>query len=341
MTGQLGDAGLLKVLTGQDVTHDITPPPEHTYRWATVVDPNNIRIRLDGESKVLEATPEVVSGDVLATGDRVWVQFYNQRVTVIGKAHPRGSVRDWMFRSQFALVGGGIRTTTANSISWGNRFIVIGTGGGRVNNGIIPAGYHEITFPPNGTVIPVHASWSGPVTVSGSKITFPRDWLSLWYEVPLGNPSASTANGNFHLLDWWGAYTIPDNWVMIAQYIGDPNTPAWKWGDGVYQDYWRPLPAFQNGWTAYETSGVNEPPGWRWTADRKMQLRGLVKGGTAGSTICSFSSFLAPDYNIPFSVPTATAPGLAWIHFNGNVVHSSGSTTWLSLAPMSWNPKGT
>jgi hypothetical protein len=56
-----------------------------SYRWATVVLLDPLRVRLDGETDAMRATPEtLVRPDRLAVGCRVWVQFHQRRVTILG-----------------------------------------------------------------------------------------------------------------------------------------------------------------------------------------------------------------------------------------------------------------
>lgn len=69
-----------------------------SWRWATVTSTNPLRIRLDGDSQPLLATPDTLTPVIV--GERVRVQIYHHRATIIGTttgsamllaAHPVGS----------------------------------------------------------------------------------------------------------------------------------------------------------------------------------------------------------------------------------------------------------
>lgn len=68
------------------------------WRWATITSLDPLRIRLDGDSEPLLSTPDTLTPVHL--GERVRVQIYNRRATIIGTAtgsalllaaHPVGS----------------------------------------------------------------------------------------------------------------------------------------------------------------------------------------------------------------------------------------------------------
>lgn len=127
------------------------------------------------------------------------------------------------------LSGGGTTTTDASAnIKWSSRFIPITIGKG-ANTAV--SGYFNIEMPPDGTVITGYGGAANQ-TVTGGYIPM-SVWCALWYELPLtfGNTSLP---GNFKLTSYTGTYTVPNNWIRIAQRNSDsPNLIYW--GDGRRQ----------------------------------------------------------------------------------------------------------
>ncbi|VEI13208.1 hypothetical protein [Trueperella bialowiezensis] len=64
-----------------------TSVPE-SWRWATVVQTNPVRVRLDGDTEPLLATPDCLVP--VSVGDRVRVHMLHRRMTIAGKLY-RGS----------------------------------------------------------------------------------------------------------------------------------------------------------------------------------------------------------------------------------------------------------
>ena len=62
------------------------PVADLSFRWATVIGTEPLRILLDGDSKVLPYAPQtLVDPLTLSEGSRVWTQMYGRRVIVLGK----------------------------------------------------------------------------------------------------------------------------------------------------------------------------------------------------------------------------------------------------------------
>lgn len=60
-------------------------PPSDWWSWATVTTASPLRVRLDGETAALAATPDATVRN-LAVNDRVWVQVSSRRIIVLGKS---------------------------------------------------------------------------------------------------------------------------------------------------------------------------------------------------------------------------------------------------------------
>jgi hypothetical protein len=88
--------------------------------------------------------------------------------------------------------------------------------------------------------------------------------------------------------------------------------------------------SFGSGWANYGS-------GWQTGEVRKfgclIQLRGLVYRFTGtGTTICTLAIGQRPPANVLLSVITDSGIGRIDVQTDGNVVHQSGGTTWVSLS---------
>jgi hypothetical protein len=250
--------------------------------------------------------------------------------------------------AQSVLTGGGHRKVTNNSISWDYRFIAMGMS----RNADLPNGYFNIDMPPDGTVIPVLGS-AETVTVAGGYIPL-YPWRALYYEVVPGVVSTSVP-GRFKIADYSvGNFDVPSNYVLVAINNSDAGTtsrgmPPYTWGDGLRQDYWKPL-TLTNSWVPYGSSW--QVPSWRFNHEGKIELTGLMKGGTLGAStpFCTFPASLAPEgtstTGVLYFQPANTGFVRIDIFGGGNcsvinyVTAAPGTNAFVELDGISWYPAG-
>lgn len=272
-------------------------------------------------------------------GDTKGDSQLTQRVSALeASVSPTGlALRDRMARVQNSLNGGGTRKVTSAGISWTKRFILIGHGWED------PAlmGYWDIGMPPNGTVIPVYGhSSKSSVTVANGEIPM-DDWYSLYYDVPLDKGAAADPS-RFKLVTFFVkmAFTPPPTWVLVAQRTIDGERPAYIWGDGRQQDYWRNLTLF-NGWVAYDSA--HSTPQIKYLADGRLTLRGLMKSGTVGK-FSAVLSYQTPDYPVIKIVKSLTASARVDINPSGDLLvidyDTGGGNGYVSLDDIAWFPAG-
>jgi hypothetical protein len=92
-------------------------------------------------------------------------------------------------------ISGTAKVSLDNMVSWSNRFITMSAGSRNQET----SGYHDITFPAVGTLIPhsngtnvtVVAATAGQTGLSGGVLL--NIWESLWYFVPRGTSAGSVA----------------------------------------------------------------------------------------------------------------------------------------------------
>jgi hypothetical protein len=113
-------------------------------------------------------------------------------------------------KAQAIMTGGGTVTYSGGYLAWNNRFIVINNGNGPQFS---TNGYFDINQPPSGTVITGYGS-TGNVTATASGIPL-GCWDALYYILPVGSSNVSQ-NGNFVIAQYNAAFTVPSNWILIA-----------------------------------------------------------------------------------------------------------------------------
>lgn len=242
---------------------------------------------------------------------------------------------------QRVLTGGGIRKVSSGGIAWSQRFIVMGAG----RSIAFPSGYFDISIPPDGTVVPVYGSTVGDsVTVASGYLPLAA-WRAVYYDLPFGSTLTSNP-ANFKVVSYTTTMIdIPPTWILIATRNGDSKTPPVMWGDGRSQDYWRLL-TLGNSWVSY---GSNWPsPAWRFMSDGQIKIRGLMRNGTTGTAVTTFTSDLAPEgaatTGAIFNQYSGSGFARVDMQNGGNLVVSSygtgGSNTFVSLEGISWFPNG-
>lgn len=288
---------------------DIVQQTDVNYRWATVTQTDPLRIRLDGDTTALPVTPENLTGEEQAVGARVWVQFYGRRILVLGASG--GAFSSTMLRNLKSVAsGGGLIDCTQTAIGWSERFILLGAG----RNAQAPAGFFDITMPPNGTIVHGVGNVSD-ITVSGGLIDFgTNSWFALWYALPAPGSMNTTVNSNFYATGYnTNNFTIPSNWVCVATHNPESEGNVWHTIDGRFTDPWRFATGFQNGWTNYGAPYA----GAAYKKEGNLVIwRGLVTGGTVSSSGTTGNMFNAPAgfrpaYNATFSVMAGSAGGPA------------------------------
>lgn len=89
-------------------------------------------------------------------------------------------------------------------------------------------------------------------------------------------------------------------------------------------------PALSGAWLAY---GLGfEDPGMYRDPFNRVYLLGTVKSGAAGSIIANLTAGYRPKNREIFTVTTDTGPGRVDVAGNGDVIHVSGGTGFVSLA---------
>lgn len=93
-------------------------------------------------------------------------------------------------------------------------------------------------------------------------------------------------------------------------------------------------PVFQNGWTQHDNTWAQ--PGYYKDSIGIVHLRGLVRSGTAGSTIFT----VPPGYRIGWPSHGVTASSGGYAEYNiftdGRVTHRGSHTGWFSLDHITW-----
>lgn len=97
--------------------------------------------------------------------------------------------------------------------------------------------------------------------------------------------------GNFYQVLYTGDFVVPDTWLLIALRNGD--TGAVEWASGESGSGWTNV-TFTNGWVNY---GTFQGAQYRKVGDM-VQLRGLIKSGTAGASAFTLPAGYRPPLNI-------------------------------------------
>lgn len=256
-------------------------------------------------------------------------------------------LRDKMARIQRVLTGGGIRQVDATGVAWSQRFIAIGSG----VDSLSPNGYFDITMPPDGTVIPVYSSTTATTATVASGVVPISTWGTLYYDVPLGETYTSDPS-RFKIVSYnklTPQFEVPTSWVAICTRNTDSLSAGYTWGDGRSQDYWRSVGALANGWVAQGTPWP--APAYKFADDGSVRLMGLMKLGTAHTTVAAFTlpAGLGPEAfttagGVLFHQPAANGSARVEVRSDAKVfVYSfigTGANSYLSLDGMSWFPAG-
>ena len=236
--------------------------------------------------------------------------------------------------------GGGIRKVSATGVSWNQRIMFMGIGSSMAANG-----YHAVTMPVDGTVIPVYgSSVATTVTVAGGVIPM-TGWRALYYDIDPG--VTNSVDSRFKLMDYNAVTTqeVPDTWAFIVMRNVDTLAANYLWGDGRVQDYWKTL-TLQNSWVAYGSSWP--VPSWKFGNDGQVILRGLIKSGTVGlaTPMFTFAIDLAPEGTATtgkiFQQGANTGPARVDVLGDGrvSVISATSPVGYLPLEGMSWFPNG-
>jgi hypothetical protein len=289
-------------------------------RYGTVTTTNPVTVTLDGEDIAVTASP-INLGQALGVGDRVACEFRDKSLVILGS--PVNGARDLLMTNLRALlVGGGVRTATQSGVSWSQRFISLGAGRGP----LVQGGYYNIDMPPDGTVIPVYGhSSQTSATVSG--VVPLATWQVLWYDVPIGAPTANVDSSRFKITSYTTPFEVPPTWLPLVVRRGDPPVTTYAWADGRESAAWTPL-SLVNGWVAYG-NGYHLPE--YKVENGLLFMHGMIKSGTSG-TIATLPVGARPSAPDPFA--TVTSPNaFARIDIvaGGVITAQAYSNAWLSL----------
>lgn len=126
----------------------------------------------------------------------------------------------------------------------------------------------------------------------------------------------------------WLSRFINDNPLIKLVPFQLPNVEPTKYVGGAG------LPVFNGAWvnyaSGYEMAGFYKDPLGR------VFLTGLVKLGTAGTTIYSLPGGYRPANRELFSIHTDTGAGRIDIDASGNVIHTGGGTAFVTLSGISF-----
>jgi hypothetical protein len=125
----------------------------------------------------------------------------------------------------------------------------------------------------------------------------------------------------------WIPRFLEDNPLMRISAVQLPSVEITKYVGGGNQ------PAFQGTWVNYGSG--NEDAGFYRDPFNRVFLCGLVKSGTAGTTIYTLPSSNRPKARESFAVITGTPGdtlGRVDVLGNGDVVHISGGTAYVQLS---------
>lgn len=118
-----------------------------------------------------------------------------------------------------------------------------------------------------------------------------------------------TFYNNFHQLTYGGDFVVPDNWVLLALRNNDSGQVEWATGESGTG--WTAV-TFQNSWANY--GGAFQTAQYRRVGDI-VELRGLVRNGTAGTSIFTLPAGFRPPATQIFAavhdVPVTWATGAA------------------------------
>lgn len=232
-------------------------------------------------------------------------------------------------RAQQQFQGGGRRRVTSNSIHWSDRFIPIAFDKSKT---FAPSGYFSIYAPPPGTQIEYQNQSATPEEVRSNGDIPMGIWTTLWYELPVGK-GHTTIPGNFRLTQHYTAdnWSVPANWVRICSRTATAGSPAYQWGDGLTQDFWRNL-SLRSPWSRY--SDTYETGQWRNYGADQVELRGLVKGGSLNQVISSVPDYATPRVNKIAATMSSDQPSRLTVYSgSGEIVPHAGTVTggWVSL----------
>jgi microcystin-dependent protein len=251
------------------------------------------------------------------------------------------AVRDKIFRLTQVLTGGGLRKVGDGWINWTANFRTMGSG----LDDLAPGGYFNISFPPDGTVIPVHGHPTvSSITVASSRITVTSlsGYCALYYDLPIGGSSASQP-GRFHLVDYLsGPYTIPSTWILIAARDIDAFQPEWTWGDGMRQDWWHVF-VLVNAWVVFSTEYAT--PAWKRLDTGEILCQGLIKSGNPNLAITAANTGLVgPSNRMIFNQWSNAGSARVDVMADGTLTHNGyttgGSNAYVSLEGIRWFPTG-
>mgnify|MGYP003587150841 CR=1 FL=1 len=328
--------GLLDPLTppaGPGVTRD------STWRWATVTATGPVRVRLDGDSQELGASPEwLVAGAAPAVGLRVWVQMFGRRVLVVGAAGPGAQATyapHALDLAPAAATGGSPWRATPAGVRWESRIVLSGLGRGTTWTS---TGVWELTPPVDGTSVPgFGGAGSGPV--AGGLVPLAAGEM-LYVELPPPGSGSTIPAGNLRRVGTGTDFTVPESWLPVAA-RGDA---GYRTVTGELIDWWRTPASFLNGWTDF--GGVLSPSAYRRDGST-VRLRGVLKGGTvhpsggSNTVMWTLPAGYRPEVRLMFAVGSAiTGTGDAYgrvdVDVGGELRAVAGGNVFMSLDGISF-----
>jgi hypothetical protein len=232
------------------------------------------------------------------------------------------------YHAQFTLCGGGKVTWSGTSLLWSSRVLAIPIE--KTEFGSV--GYVDISCCISGTITyydSTNATTTKTCDASGIPLS---NWEALWYIVTPGQSNTSV-QAQFVITNYQNSNWRPtSNWILIALKNGDDSLLKWMPGNSFLYSWL--TPAFQNGWLNYDAF-YNQAGYYRDTSNR-VYLRGLVRTGTANTTIFTLPSGYRPVRRELFCVMSNGAIARVDVLIDGQVLMMSGSNVWISLDRISF-----
>jgi hypothetical protein len=263
-----------------------------------------------------------------------------QSVTQVGS-----SERNFGWRAQSLLSGGGVKLWDGTNFTWSARFIVIGFG----SNWLFPGAFLNLPVMTAGVQVPIV---NNPTTTFATSIAngVPLgNWHTLYYEPPFGAGTAPASGdagnvANYRIVDWGGDantdFIVPAHWIMVAQRNVDEGRIYC--GDGQIVDTWRVLSGSYATNMSYPAVSVREISVYKDAAN-VVHLEGTINCAVAFTTLTSIGKTIPVGYRPSNNINLTGARNTTadtWckmqIQSDGTVLIYTAASGNLHFAAISW-----
>tara|TARA_B100001564_G_C20470527_1_gene592415 strand:- start:46 stop:861 length:816 start_codon:yes stop_codon:yes gene_type:complete len=244
-----------------------------------------------------------------------------------------GGIASPGFQTQYGLTCAGLVTWTGTHLSWVHRIIAAPV----EKTEFGASGYLDMYVPASGTSITYYNVNNTISTKTTTADGFPiGEWEALWYVVTPGQ-SNSTVNSQYVITNYINSLWKPNsNWLLLAVRSGETSQqPYLKFIPTNGNYYTWIAPTFGTNWGNY--GGTYNTAGYYRDGDGIVHLRGLVTGGSYGSTgtIFTLPAGFRPGGRHLFSIISNQAHGRLDIKSTGQVIPYVGAS-WISLDGISF-----